>query len=83
MFAKDQRRREELYNCLLNKIRELDRKPSFLEVREDRSMPDPNDFAYYFGSFSRATDEVWKGYNLGKSKHSVAIKKPIKIKEPG
>lgn len=80
MFAKDQGRREELYDLLLNKITSLGRKPSFTEVKEDPNMPDPNDFAYYYGSFSSAAEEVWKGYVLKKniSKSPVTIKKPIK-----
>ena len=83
MFTKDQRRGEELYSCLLKKIREIDRKPSFSEVKEDRGMPDPNDFAYYFGSFTDAVNQAWEGYNQEKTGHSVVVKKPIKIKEPG
>lgn len=83
MFAKDYGKREELYNCLLNKIRELGRKPSFIEVKQDENMPDPNAYAYWFGSFSQAIDEAWRGYNCHSNKHSIVIKKSINSGKPG
>ena len=85
MFAKDSGRREELYNFLLAKTEKLGRKPTFAEVKEDQNMPEPNSYAYYFGSFTEATEVVWKGYNLKHiPKNKLAIKKPItKSGEPG
>lgn len=86
MFAKDPGKRGELYNALLSKIEELGRKPTFKEVEEDQNMPKPNDYAYYFGSFTEATEEVWKGYNLKKKqslKKLTIVKKPINSGKPG
>ena len=86
MFAKDPGRRGELYNALLAKIEQLGRKPTFAEVKEDQNMPEPNDYAYYFGSFTKAADEVWKGYNVKSSLRKgnpIAVKKPIKPVKPG
>lgn len=87
MFAKDPGRREELYNFLLAKTEKLGRKPTFAEVKEDQNMPEPNSYAYYFGSFTEAVEVVWKGYDLKHSipkKNKLAIKKPIdKSGKPG
>ena len=76
--------KQDLYLCLLRMITELGRKPSFDEVRCDESMPDPNDYAYYFGSFSSAVNEAWEEYNFkkraqGKKHCSISIKKPIAL----
>ena len=83
MFAPNSKKREYLSNCLLKKMNELGRRPTYDEVKADENMPEPNDYAYYFRSFSEAVDEVWKGYNLKKQKTSITIKKPIKIIKPG
>ena len=86
MFAKDPGKRGELYDALLAKIKELGRKPTFAEVKEDQNMPHPNDYAYYFGSFTEAAEEVWKGYNLKKRqspKKELTIKKLVNPGKPG
>ena len=82
MFTIRDGKKEELYKCLLKKIQELGRKPSFMEMKLDENMPDPNAYAYWFGSFSQAAEEAWKGYNYH-NKHSTNIKKPVKSDKPG
>lgn len=76
--------KQDLYEALLSKIFELGREPSFIEVREDENMPDPNDYAYYFGSFSAALKEAMEEYNFrkrapGKKHCPISIKKPVSL----
>ena len=78
MFAKDTGKKQGLYNALLAKTKELGRRPTYAEVRDDKNMPMPNDYAYYFRSFTDAVEEVWKGYNVGSDTKKVSIKRPIK-----
>ena len=40
-------------------MHKLQRKPTFDEVREDRNMPNPNDYAFYWRSFGEAVDAIW------------------------
>ena len=81
MFAIRDDKKEELYKYLLSKIKELGRKPSFMEMKLDKNMPDPNAYAYWFGSFSQAAEEAWKGYNSHNK--SAIIKKSVKSDKPG
>ncbi len=75
-------RKKELYDALLLKIEMLGRKPSYEEVKSDSDMAEPNDYAYYFGSFSNALSEAWGEYIYNKGAAgrtaSIVIKKPIK-----
>lgn len=81
--------REGMYNSLLRKIAELGREPSFEEVKMDISMPDPNDYAYYFGSFSNALHEAWGEYNFNRMRNErrghahISVKKPISLPTNG
>lgn len=81
MFMQNSSRKEELFNSLLDKINQLGREPSFSEVKDDPKMPDPNDYAYFFASFTDAVKEAWGKYNYDRGtgrKMSITIKKPIK-----
>lgn len=48
----------EMFDKLVNMALRLGRDPSFKEVEQDPTMPHPNDFAYYFGSFSEAQKQA-------------------------
>ena len=81
MFIQSSGKKEELLKSLLDKIDKLGRAPSFSEVKDDPKMPDPNDYAYFFTSFTDAVKEAWGKYNYDKGtnkKTSITIKKPIK-----
>ena len=83
----DSSKKDEMLNLLVLKTKELGRRPSFTEVREDQNMPDPNDYAYHFRSFTDAAEIAWRGYESSTRKGTLAIKKsikPIKVtKKPG
>lgn len=65
--------KDELYKDLLRKTEKLGRKPTFIEVRNDQEMADPNDYAYHFRSFSDAIDEVWRVYSFRKTEERVRV----------
>lgn len=48
----------EMFDKLVGMALRLGRDPSFKEVEQDPTMPHPNDFAYYFGSFSEAQKQA-------------------------
>lgn len=48
----------EMFDKLVGMALRLGRDPSFKEVEQDPTMPHPNDFAYYFGSFTEAQKEA-------------------------
>jgi hypothetical protein len=48
----------EMFDKLVGMALRLGRDPSFKEVEQDPTMPHPNDFAYYFGSFSEALKQA-------------------------
>lgn len=83
----DSSKKDEMLNLLVSKTKELGRRPSFTEVREDKDMPDPNDYAYHFRSFTDAAEIAWRGYESSTRKGTLAIKKTIKpiknIRKPG
>jgi hypothetical protein len=54
-----------LQNLLLMKARELGRVPTFTEVELDDRLPKANDYAYHFGSFSKACDSIRSKINTG------------------
>lgn len=47
--------RQQLFDILVKKTKELGREVTFQEMEEDPGMPSPNDYAFYYGSFSNAT----------------------------
>lgn len=83
----DSSKKDEMLSVLVSKTKELGRRPSYTEVKEDKSMPDPNDYAYHFKSFTDATEVAWRGYQSSTRKGTLAIKKSIKpiknIRKPG
>ena len=48
----------EMFDKLVDMALRLGRDPSFKEVEQDPTMPHPNDFAYYFGSFSETLKQA-------------------------
>lgn len=54
--------RDELFEKLMQKTKELGRRVSFSEMRDDPSMPEPNQFAFYFGSFANAAERAFSEY---------------------
>lgn len=52
-------KREQYMGLLRQKTRDLGRKVTFEDVKNDPKMPNPNDYAFYAGSFSNAADEAW------------------------
>lgn len=57
--------RDELLGKLLQKTKELGRQVTFSEMQEDKSMPDPNQFAFYYGAFSKAAETAYLMYSRG------------------
>ena len=54
--------KDELFEKLVQKTKELGRRVSFSEMRDDPSMPEPNQFAFYFGSFANAAEKAFGEY---------------------
>lgn len=52
--------REELMEMLVNKTRAVGHIVSFKEASEDPDLVDPNNFAFYYGSFSEAAAIAWR-----------------------
>ena len=48
----------EMFDKLVDMALRLGRDPTFDEVKQDPAMPHPNDYAYYFGSFTDALKEA-------------------------
>lgn len=63
--------KDELFDKLLQKTEELGHEVSHLEMRSDKQMPNPNDYAYYYGSFSNAAHRAYLKY--AKSGRVVAV----------
>lgn len=69
-----------LFEKLMQKTKELGRRVSFSEMQEDPAMPNPNQYAFYYGSFDEASKmaelkmklagkaELKEGGDLGVSK---------------
>ncbi|MDO4979236.1 MAG: hypothetical protein Q4E47_03760 [Candidatus Saccharibacteria bacterium] len=65
-----------IYAQLLEKAKKLGRPPTFDEVVNDEHLPHPNEYAYYFTSFSEAIEQVKKDLHFADPKQEgVAIKK--------
>lgn len=67
--------RQTCTKLMMNKMRELQRKPTFMEIEQDSQMPKPNDYAFYWGSFDRAVDEIWLKVNLRQDNKPIVCKK--------
>ena len=59
--------KDELFQKLLKKTEELGREVSHAEMRDDKEMPNPNNYAYYYGSFSIAAHLAYLKYANGGS----------------
>lgn len=51
---------EQLMKMLVDKTRTVGHMLSFREARDDPEMADPNNYAFYFGSFNEAAQIAWK-----------------------
>ena len=71
MWLNHQSRRERCAELLLLKMRELKRKPTAAEMRDDSRMPDPNDYAFYWRSFDEAVDTIWLQADVQTEKRAV------------
>lgn len=58
MWLSEETRRQRYTRLLLTKMQELQREPTPAEMRSDPRMPDPNDYAFYWRSFSEAVKEI-------------------------
>lgn len=57
--------RDELFFCLVDKTKVLGHQVSFQEMSDDSNMPEPNDYAYYYGSFLEAARQAWEIVKMG------------------
>lgn len=57
--------KEELFKKLYQKTAELGRQVTFSEMSEDQAMPSPNNYAYYYGSFTEAAKEAYQTFTRG------------------
>lgn len=58
--------RESYVQIMMKKMYELQRKPTFNEVKEDQRMPHPNGYAFYWRSFDEAVEVIWAKTDLHK-----------------
>ena len=66
----------ESFRKLVEMTRRLGRAPSFKEVLDDPSMPNPNDFAYYFGSYTEASRRAcYEALGSMRAKYHIESKK--------
>ena len=66
----------ESFRKLIEMTRRLGRAPSFKEVLDDPSMPNPNDFAYYFGSYTEASRRAcYEALGSMRAKYHIESKK--------
>lgn len=66
---------EKLFKKLVEKTKELGRQVSFSEMEEDPEMPNPNLYAYYYGSFSEAAKEAYRFTMCKKRSKKAVVKK--------
>ena len=72
-------KRKELFEKLCKKTRELGKKVTPQEAFKDEKFPNPNEFAYYYGSFTAAADEAYRAVYPSKETPKIAVKKLIKV----
>ena len=48
----------EMLDALVAFMKRLGRDPTFMEAKAESSLPEPNDYAYYFGSFTEAVKDA-------------------------
>lgn len=66
--------RDVLFKELVKKTEASGHQITFEEMANDPKMPNPNEYAFYFGSFANASAEVWRSVN---SACTVITKRPI------
>ena len=74
MFTK-----KKLFEKLVEKTKGLGHQVSFSEMKEDPAMPDPNLYAYYYGSFSEAAIEAYRLTTSEKETKKSVVKKIYSI----
>lgn len=91
MWLDQETRRERYARLLVAKMCELQRRPTNDEVKQDPSMPQPNDYAFYWGSFEQAVNDLWSkvrlhvigegGVNMAKQKPKAWLHTPDELLE--
>lgn len=58
MYFSGNNKKEQMFNLLVMKTRELGRQVTFAEADGDDRLPKANDYAYYYGEFANAAEEA-------------------------
>ena len=58
MYFSGNNKKEQIFNLLVMKTRELGRQVTFAEADGDDRLPNANDYAYYYGEFAKAAEEA-------------------------
>lgn len=72
-------RQRVLFGKLLEKTRTLGRPVEFSESEKDETFPNPNEFAFYYGSFTDAAKVAWKEvqHEMRKMSHGKTEVRPM------
>ena len=77
MFAPREDSKKQLFAILLKKTEELGRQATTSDFREDPALPDPNSYAFPFGSFENAAKRAYEEVHSRGLPKKVLIKRPI------
>lgn len=69
--------REELFAILLKKTEQLGRQATYSDFREDPTMPNPNEYAFWYGCFDNAAKEAYRKVHSRDLK-KIVLKKSLK-----
>lgn len=76
---------EDLMNLLVEKTKALGRMLTFADASNDPEMVQPNNYAYYFGSFGQAAEIAWRRARSSNSSSSGLVeqrRKPAEATKP-
>ncbi len=62
----------EMLDALVAFMKRLGRDPTFMEAKAEPSLPEPNDYAYYFGSFTEAVKDAHRKALVYKEQPKIA-----------
>ncbi|GEM_PF-3313134 len=62
----------EMLDALVAFMKRLGRDPTFMEAKAEPSLPEPNDYAYYFGSFTEAVKDAHRKAFVCKDRPKIA-----------
>ena len=62
----------EMLDALVAFMKRLGRDPTFMEAKAEPSLPEPNDYAYYFGSFTEAVKDAHRKAFVCKEQPKIA-----------